>query len=130
MLMRWPFVTRDTLNEEINRREAQIVELKAKYDHLLNQFVWRMGGVPLNMEPPAPTPSPIVEVKKPTEAVQDLPIPTDIEEALGKVGPKARRITQFIDRKRDEDYTFQQKEVAKLLAEDQEIGRAAANSRH
>jgi len=51
--MTFPFVTRhafDLVDQRCKDLTQEVTELRAKYDYLMNQFIWRGTKIPLNPE--------------------------------------------------------------------------------
>ena len=76
------------LEEQCSELKRQLAEKNAKYDHLLNQFVWRATKLPLD---PETLPADYLETLIPKKEVDTAQVLTDPKEKAEPVlSPRAR----------------------------------------
>lgn len=103
--MRWPFVTRSTMQEELREREnriasleTELTEIKKERKVLFNEIVYRHSGRPIFPELVPARSAPPVKESEPADPMQ-APIPTSTEAAARRTGSQhARTIINDLQR--------------------------------
>jgi hypothetical protein len=120
------------LRSQVQQQEAQHIaernELRADSRRLMDWVARGVTGVPIFAEIPKPDAEPAPEPAKPaTDRV-----PTDVEEAISKVGRRARAVVNHITNKKDADFVaaMQGAGVKRIFAEDKLDAEVEAQAIH
>jgi hypothetical protein len=107
---------RSQLQEKEALHTAERAEMREENKRLMDWVAKGMTGVPIFVEPPKDTPEP---AEAPTKPVTER-VPTDVEEAISKVGRRARSVVNHITHKKDADFlaAMQGAGVKRIFADD------------